>query len=58
MTSFHFESINKITPKYEFSNKQIGLWTLDFEHHYALEDTTKINQCMQKLKHERNIKGN
>jgi len=46
MRSFHFESINKITPKYEFSNKQIGLglWTLNIIMHLKTQQKL-INAC-------------
>jgi hypothetical protein len=46
MKSFHSESINKTTPKYKI------------EHDFACENTTKVNQRMEKLKHEGDIGGN
>jgi len=52
--SLHFESINKITPKY----KGFPTNTLNFEHDFARENPTKINQHMQKLKWEGDIEGN
>jgi len=41
---FHFELINKITPKYEFSNKQIRLWTLNIIMHVKTQQKL-INAC-------------
>ncbi len=52
--SFHFESVNETTPKYEAFPKS----TLDSKHNSTWEDTSRINQCMQKIKREGDIKGN
>jgi len=54
MKSLHFELVNETTPKYE----AFPTSTLNFQHDSAREDPTRTNQCMQKLKHERNIEGN
>jgi hypothetical protein len=51
MKSFHFELVNKTTPKYE----AFPTSTLDFEHDFACEDKTRTNQHMQKLKREGDI---
>jgi hypothetical protein len=54
LRSLHFESINETTLKY----KVFPTSTLDSKYDYARENLTKINQCMQKLKHEGDIGGN
>ncbi len=51
MKNLHFESVNKITPKYE----AFPISMLDFEHDYARENEANTSQCMHKLKRERNI---
>jgi hypothetical protein len=52
--SFHFESVNKTTPKY----KKLPTSTLDFEHDFASADPTRISHLIQKLKCEKDIGGN
>ncbi len=54
MKSLHFESINKITRKYEAFLTSM----LDSEHHSTCEDLIITNQHMHKLKHEGDIRGN
>jgi hypothetical protein len=54
MKSLHFESINEIKPKY----KTFPASMLGFEHEFAHENITRTNQCMQKLKREKDIVGN
>jgi len=54
MKSFHFESINETTWKYE----AFPISTLDFEHDFAREDIVGTSQHMLKLKREGDIKGN
>jgi hypothetical protein len=42
MKSLHFESIKKTIPKY----KAFSISMLGSEHDYALENPTRMNQCM------------
>jgi hypothetical protein len=51
MRSFHFELLNETTPKYE----TFRTCMLDSEHDFACENTTRVNQRMQKLKCQRDI---
>ncbi len=53
MKSLHFELVNETTPKYE----AFPISMLDSEHDFACENITRTNQCMQKLKRERDIGG-
>ncbi len=52
--SLHFELVNETTTKYEVFPTS----TLDFEHGFTRENTSKSNQHMQKFKRERYIRGN
>jgi hypothetical protein len=53
MRKFHFELINETKPKYETFPTRM----LVSKHNSECENTTRTNQCMQKFKCERNIKG-
>jgi hypothetical protein len=48
------ELVNETTQKYE----AFPTSTLDFERDFVCEDPTKINQHMQKFKHEGDVGGN
>jgi hypothetical protein len=54
MRSFHFESINETILKYE----TFPTSTLDSKYDSARENPTKNNLCMQKIKHEGDMRGN
>jgi len=54
MKSLHFELVNETTQKYE----AFPTSTLDFERDSVCEDPMKINQHMQKFKHEGDVGGN
>jgi hypothetical protein len=54
MRIFHFESVNKITPKYNTFPTSM----LHSEHDSTNEDPARTSQHMQKFKREGDIRGN